>query len=190
MDQADAAFDQALARQRPYLLLLARMYLGDSSRRRLDPSDVVQQTFLQAQRQASQFRGRTAAELAAWLRRILAGTLSDALRAMSRAKRDAGRERSLHAALDESASRLEHRLAAAQPSPSEQADRHEQVLRLAAALARLPEEQRRAVELKHLHDCTVAEIAQSLGRSETAVGGLLRRGMAKLREALCDEHTV
>jgi len=62
--------------------------------------------------------------------------------------------------------------------------RHENIVRLAAALLKLPEDQRMAMELKHLQGLHVAEIAGLLERSETAVGGLLRRGMTRLRELL------
>jgi RNA polymerase sigma-70 factor (ECF subfamily) len=86
--------------------------------------------------------------------------------------------------LNDSSSKLESLLAAPQSSPSQRASRQEQLVRLADALAQLPEDQRQAVVRKHLQGETVAAIAHDMGRTETAIGGLLRRGMARLRELL------
>jgi len=173
-----------LERHREYLRLLARLHLPPRLRSKLDPSDVVQQTLLKAHQSLGQFRGQNEAELAAWLQQILATTLVDVLRQFSGAKRDATLERSLEAAVAASSARLEALLQSASSSPSGRAMRQEESLRLADALAQLPDDQRMAVELHHMQDCSVAEIAEQLGRTEAAVAGLLRRGLKKLRELL------
>lgn len=175
----------SLESQRDYLSLLARLHLHPRLRGKLDPSDVVQQALLRAHQHREQFRGRTEPELAAWLRRILANTLVDAARQFG-GKRDVAREESLEAALQQSSAQLEALLDSAPSSPSARAVRHEEMTALAAALAALPEDQRTAVELHHLQSCSVREVAAHLGRTERAVAGLLRRGLAKLRELLDD----
>src|SRR5439155_21324468 len=124
-----------LEQYRAYLRLLARMNLDPRLQGKLDPSDIVQQTLLQAHQGWGQFRGRGEPELLAWLRRILARNLSHAARDLGRARRDVGRERSLEASLEESSVRLGNWLAAEQSSPSERAERKDHAVRLADALA-------------------------------------------------------
>ena len=72
------------------------------------------------------------------------------------------------------------------PGPSQQAERNELLLRLASALEQLPDEQREALELRHLQGRPVAEIGQLMGRSEASVAGLLRRGLMTLRASMTD----
>ena len=64
----------ALEPYRDYLRLLARMQMSRQLQAQLDASDVVQLTLLKAHEKIGQFRGQTEAELAGWLRRILAST--------------------------------------------------------------------------------------------------------------------
>jgi RNA polymerase sigma-70 factor (ECF subfamily) len=186
MEHDPGGQEQPLERFRPYLLLLARAQLGPQVRGKLDASDVVQQTLLEAHQKRDQFRGDSPGQLLAWLRRLLACTLADTLRGLGRAKRDLARERSLEAALDQSSERLAAWLAAEQSTPSQQADRNEQLARLAVALARLPDDQRTALVLRHAEGWPVADIGRHLGRTPMAVAGLLKRGARRLRELLQD----
>ncbi|HEX3150622.1 MAG TPA: sigma-70 family RNA polymerase sigma factor [Gemmataceae bacterium] len=173
-----------LDRFRSYLHLLAHLHLRDRAAGQLDASDVVQQTMLEAHRNRAACRADNDAGRAAWLRQILAHTIADAVRARHRAKRDLKRVQSLEAGLAESSIRLGQWLAASGASPSAAADAHEQGLRLAAALAELPDAQREALVLQHWHGQTLAQIGDLMGRSPEAVAGLLKRGLKRLRELL------
>jgi RNA polymerase sigma-70 factor (ECF subfamily) len=176
--------ETALERFRDYLLLLARQQLGRQAAGKLEPSDIVQQTLLDAHRKREQFRGTTDAERAAWLRQMLAFNLADALRALGRGKRDIARERSLEQELEQSSIRLGSWLAAEQPSPSTEAVRHEEAVRVAVALSQLPEANRAAILLRYNEGLSLDEISARLGRTPAAVAGLLKRGLQQLRSAL------
>jgi len=165
-----------------YLNLLARVGLPAELQGKLDPADLVQQTLLKAHQMRGEFRGETDAERAAWLRVILANTLADAIRKF--APKAGRREQSLEAALEQSSRRLEGILAADQSTPSQRAIRDEQLLFLADALARLPDDQRRAIELRYLQGLATVEIAGRMNRTVAAVGGLLQRGLRTLRDSL------
>ena len=183
---ADDDFELSIADHRSYLRFLARLQLGPKMRTKVDESDVVQQTMLQAHKARDQFRGGTSNELAAWLRQILARNLAHLFRDQHREKRDIAREQSLQASLDQSSVKLESWLAAEQSSPSHKAVSAEQALRLADAVESLPEDQRDAVVLHYWQGLTLAEVGEELDRSAASVAGLVHRGVRKLREALMD----
>jgi RNA polymerase sigma-70 factor (ECF subfamily) len=163
------------------------LQVDDRLQGKIDLSGVVQQTLWEAHQASDQFAGRSEAEVAAWLRRALANNLADEVRRLGADKRNVAREQSLEAALEQSSARLEAWLTAEQSSPADRLIRQEQAVRLAAALAGLPENQRRAVELRHLKGQSLAEVADALGSSKPAVVGLLHRGVQKLRELLSEE---
>jgi RNA polymerase sigma-70 factor (ECF subfamily) len=127
------------------------------------------------------------AGFAAWLRKTLANNIRDALRRVRRQKRNVTRERSLEAAIERSSARLASCLAVSQSSPSRQAVRNEELLRLSDALLALPDVQREAVVLHHLHGWTLGEVAAHLNRTDAAVAGLLHRGLRRLRELMKSE---
>ncbi len=173
-----------LERYRPYLNLLARVQVDPRWRARVDLSGAVQQTLFEAHPILREADGHTEEQRLGWLRKCLANNLRDEFRKLTADMRDVRRERSLEAALGESSQRLDAWLVASGSSPSEHCAGQELAWKLAAALAALPEPQREALVLQHWHGWKVAEIAAHLGRTRTAVAGLLKRGLAKLREEL------
>jgi RNA polymerase sigma-70 factor (ECF subfamily) len=161
-----------------YLSLLARLHVDGQLRRQVDPSDLVQQTLLVAHQKLGQFRGRTETELQAWLRAILASQLALAARKLGH---PAARARSLEESLEESSARLGKLLSSESSSPSKRAMHVESLVALAEALAELPDDQRRALELRYLSGLSVPEVAQAMDRTTVSVTGLLYRGMKALR---------
>jgi RNA polymerase sigma-70 factor (ECF subfamily) len=171
-------------RFRAYLHQLARLHLARRLQSKLDASDLVQRTLLEACRSQHPVTDRDDAEVAAWLRQILAHQWAHALRDYGRQKRDVGLERSLETALHQSSARLEAWLAAEQSTPSTQAQRGEQLVRVAASLETLPEAQRQAVVLHFWEGMTLAQVAEHMRRSPASVAGLLQRGLKQLRTQL------
>jgi RNA polymerase sigma-70 factor, ECF subfamily len=169
-------------RYRGYLHLLARARLHFVPGK-LDASSIVQDVLLKAHACRAQFRGQSEGEWRAWLRRILANTVTDAIR-------DPANRPMIHEALEKSSLRLEAWLAAEHTSPSGKAAREERLLQLADAVARLADDERTAIELRYLNDpaSSLPAIARHLKRpTAKAVAGLLARALKKLRAILPDE---
>jgi RNA polymerase sigma-70 factor (ECF subfamily) len=174
-------------RYRPVLSVLARqMQLNPRLRRRFDSSDLVQITMLRAHEGLGEFRGASEGELVAWLQRILTNVAIDVIRRETAQQRDPALEEYLHSAAAESSARLEGYLASKEAAPDSRVARHEVLVRIAAAIDGLPEDQRDVVIGRDLLGNPVADIAEQLGRSEKSVAGLLLRGRQALREALPD----
>lgn len=158
--ESSQADPERMERYRPYLHLLARVHLDPRLQGKIDLSGVVQQTLFEAHQARSKFAGEGIEQESAWLRRILANNLADEIRKLQTGKRDLAREKSLEEAFATSSARLGAWLAADQSSPSQEAQKQEQAIRLAEALTQLPEAQREALVLQHWHGWTLAQIAQ------------------------------
>jgi RNA polymerase sigma-70 factor (ECF subfamily) len=173
---------------RAYLRLLASSLLRTAgpARDKVDASDVAQEVLLQAHVALDQFRGTTEEEFTAWLRAILASKMADIARHFGRKKRDAALERRYLETLQASSVRLVKIIPSDRTSPTQHLARRDDALRLAEALSTLPDEQRQAIELHHVAGLSVAECAQSMGRSRASVAGLVRRGLKALREQLVE----
>lgn len=175
--------DDDLESFRPYLQVLAESQLHQRLKSKMDATDLVQQTMLQAYQARDQFRGSTGAEKAAWLRTILNNVLLATARDFSRQRRDVTREQAMQA-LEQSSMHLANLLAATTSSPSAAMHRQERANALAQALLTLTTEQRKAIMLKYWQGATLAQIAEELDKSTEAVAGLIFRGMQKLRGRL------
>jgi RNA polymerase sigma-70 factor (ECF subfamily) len=182
---SDAARGQLLEQYRNYLGLLARLQIGRRLQGKVDPGDMVQDTFLEAHRQFARFRGDSEMELTAWLRAILAGVLSHLVRRYFGTQgRDVRLERELADGLDQSSRDLDHELAAQESSPSQRASRREQAVLLADALNQLPPDYREVLILRHLEGLTFPDIAARMGRTVDSVEKLWVRALPKLRRVL------
>lgn len=173
---------------RSYLNLMARMQLDRRLQSKMDASDIVQQTMLQAHRAQNNFEGSSDKQLAGWLRQILARNVYHATRDFQRDKRDVRNERSIENAMDNSAARVEAWLKADQTAPDAKAVKNEQVLMLAGSLDALDEAKRTAVELHYLQGWKLAEIAEHMGRSVSGVAGLVHRGLKELKQIMAGEE--
>jgi RNA polymerase sigma-70 factor (ECF subfamily) len=173
---------------RAYLLVLARVQIGRRLQGKVDASDLVQEAFLGATRDFEQFRGSTEGEFRGWLRQILASLLANLVRHyQGTQRRDVRLERQLAVKLEQSSQALDRGLAAKQSSPSQQAMRREQATQLAEALARLPDEWRDLLILRHLEGLSFPEVAQRLGRTVDSVKKQWPRALAGLRRLLAGE---
>jgi RNA polymerase sigma-70 factor, ECF subfamily len=176
---------ELLERFRNYLRLLARTGIGPSLQGKTDPSDVVQDTLLKAHQSFAQFQGRTEAEMAAWLRQILARNITDlGRRFQSAAARNVSRERSLQDVLDASSQALGNIVAAARSSPSAAAQRRELSLVLADALAELSPDYRDVIILRSIEERDWEDVAVRMNRSLGAVRMLWTRALKELRPLL------
>jgi RNA polymerase sigma-70 factor (ECF subfamily) len=178
---------------RDYLGLLAQARLGARLRGVVNPSDLVQQTFLEACRDFGQFEGTTAAQWRAWLRRILAHNLATLVeRHVQARKRDVRRQIPLgpRSAAPWGATASGIALASPGSSPSAQARRREASAVLTDRLARLPGPYREVLRLRNLEGRAFEEVARRMGRTPGAVRVLWVRALGRLRLLLQEDDLL
>lgn len=183
VDRSDPGLEQYFS----YLTLVADSQMNANLRAKEELCDIVQETMLEAHRDFERFRGKSDAELRAWLRTILTNNLVSAARYHSRQKRNGEREFSLNSQLEPSCRRQRYHINTDSSFPGLKLVQQERSEKLAAALRRLLADERAAVALRYFHNWSVSEIAQDLGRTQEGVAGLLRRGLKKLRTHFKDE---
>ncbi len=182
------ALGRLLEDYRAYLTVLAQRYLDPRLSGRLDPADIVQVTFLEAQRDLNAFRGHQIEELLGWLRNILRNNVSSAhQKHLFTQKRSAGRE--LRSS-SESGPSMTELVPSETTSPSQRVMRDEAAVYLANCLQSLPETQREALRLRYVEGQSLKQIATAMSKSEMAVAGLLKRGLQSLRDKLISDSST
>lgn len=171
-----------------YLKILATTQLDPKLRRRVSPSDVVQETVCEAHRDFPMFRGQSEGEFVAWLRQILIHNLARFVELHVLAeKRDIRRELSLNEmrrAVDRSSMQMDALLIGREGTPSGAALKRERGVLLADCLSQLPDDYREVVLLRNFKGLPFKEVAKEMNRSSGAVRMLWLRALEQLREKL------
>lgn len=176
--------DRLLASCRSYIGFVARAQVESWLRVKVDASDLVQETLLEAYRDFHRFQGQTEQEWLGWLRRILAHNAADFVRRYRGTdKRQARREVPLRHPADSQAPGAAEP-AAVGPSPSQEFVQAETELRVAAALAEMPADYQEVIVLRNLQRLPFDEVAQRMGRSRPAVQMLWMRAIRVLEKQL------
>ncbi len=182
------ALGALLEHYRAYLTVLAQRYLDPRLQGRLDPADIVQVTFLEAQRDLASFRGHQIEELLGWLRNILRNNVASAhQKHLFTQKRSAGRE--ISNSPTDSRPAITDLVPSETTSPSQRMMRDEAAVYLANCLESLPDTQREALRLRYVEGFSLKQLAEKMGKSEMAVAGLLKRGLQTLRQRMITDSS-
>jgi len=186
----EAAGEELFERCRNYVSLLARVQVESWLQAKVDASDLVQQTLLEAYRGLADFRGKSEGEWLAWLKQILTHNTTDFVRHYKgTAKRQIRREVPIDVPGDGSTF---FRRDPSDPgeSPSQLVMQHENAIELADAVSRLSEDHQEVILLRNVQRLSFSEVAERMGRSRPAVQMLWLRALKKLKEGLQDDRHV
>ena len=177
------AVGETLEACRAYLLAIAGQELDPALKVKGGASDLVQQTFLEAQRDFHRFDGATKRELLAWLRQVLLNNVANFARAYRETeKRNIGREVELDAG--RSSADWRGALIGASLTPSRHATEDEQTAALEEAMQRLPEDYRQVIEYRYREERSFEQIGQLMDRSADATRKLWSRAVERLKQEL------
>ena len=181
VDARDAIFREC----RDYLLYVASQNLDRRVRGKCGPSDIVQNTLMNASTAFASFRGETSGALHAWLNEILRNELASASRKyLGTAKRDVRREQI--SKTESQFWRVQKQITDTTATPSSEAELAEDAAELRAAMQRLPEDYRRVLIMRNWDRLSFQQIAERFERTENAVKKLWARALTRLETELFD----
>jgi RNA polymerase sigma-70 factor (ECF subfamily) len=157
-------------------------------RTKVDASDLVQQTMLEAHRGFHEFRGESEGEWLAWLRQILSHNAQDLVRRFKQTeKRRVQREVSLDAPMLGFSGSFRHEpIDDFADTPSRLLSQQEEEIALANAIMRLSEDHRDVIVLRNLQRLSFNDVAERMGRTRPATQMLWMRAIKKLEQILSE----
>ena len=182
-----AALNEIFTRHRERLRRMVDMRLDRRLQARIDPSDVIQEAYIDVVTRLEEYLREPRIPLFLWLRLIVGERLMKIHRHhLGTQMRDAGLEVSLYrgALPAASSSALVAQLLGKHTSPTQAAARAERALRLQEALNTLDPTDREVLSLRHFEELSVAETAQVLGITESAAAKRYIRALKRLKDVL------
>lgn len=178
---SNSALGQLLQGYRDYLLLMADEELGSDLKVKASASDLVQESFLEAQRDFGQFAGVTSAEFQSWLKRVLLNNIWGVGRDYrGTGKRDISRETEILDRNQHSANSF----AGDDPSASSVAMKNELLNAVQSATRKLPRHYQEVIHWRNYERESFEKIGQRLQRSAEAVRKLWVRALEMLQQEL------
>jgi RNA polymerase sigma-70 factor (ECF subfamily) len=177
------ALGQALEACRNYLLAIANRELHADLQAKGGASDIVQDTFLEAQKDFAKFTGSSPDELRAWLRALLQHRMANFVRHYRQTQKR-GLERELPLDAGDSAASPARAVAADGPTPSQEVVAREQAEAVERILQRLPEDYRTVIRLRYQEDLAFEEIGRRMQRTAEAARKLWWRAIERLQDEM------
>lgn len=171
------AINALFARNLPLLEAFIRVRVGAAVARRESIRDIAQSVCREAVVDLDRFEFLGEKEFRNWLFLEAGRKILKKARFHRQERRDVGRE---EGAVDAEGAETLRAAYASFLTPSVCADAREEVAAIEAAIASLPEPQRDAVTMTRLLGLSTADAANELGVSESAVRGLVARGLARV----------
>jgi RNA polymerase sigma-70 factor (ECF subfamily) len=185
----DASAREALfQRCRAYVGYLAKSHVDSWLMPKVDSSDLIQQTLMEAYEAFPTFTGNTEGEWLGFLKRILKNNATDFVRRFGAAKRRAALEVAIGGGGQSSLFRPGPLLVDQGDSPSAIVLQREQEIEVANALEQLPEDYQQVIILRSLQRLPFDEVAEQMNRSRPATQMLYMRAVRRLTELLGEEQ--
>ncbi len=168
-----------------YLAYVADTNVEAPLRRKLSPSDVVQQSFVRAVEQLPDYRGNTSLEFKGWLRQILINEIRQGRRVLAADKRDVRREMPLGG---EASDQQPRELIDRYSTPAALALADEQAAAVRRILQRLPENYQTVIRLRNWEELSFEVIGARMNLSTSGAAKVWYRALVAVRQLYQQEH--